>query len=163
MPILTTARESLWMAIDHWPELQTGSGSVFAQTYRFDDETPLLQELVPSLSRLPALAIFPASVSPTWWTNEMQMWPVLYDVVLWTPRWNVATAEALIEKVIDAIYRAAPADSSVPYVKSATGYYPARLGPITFTRVDAGSADRPLKILETKTAITLRTNKDPFA
>jgi hypothetical protein len=163
MPLLTTARESLWTAIDNWPELQSNGSSVFHQTYRFDDETPLLQELIPSLSRLPALAIFPASASPVWWTNEMQQWPALYDLVLWTPCWNIATAEDLIEKVINAIYRATPPESSVPYVKQATGYYPARLGPITFARVDAGAVDRPLKITETKASITLRTNKDPFA
>jgi hypothetical protein len=134
---------------------------VFEKTWRFDDAMPLQDELTPSLSRLPALAIFPASVSPAWWTHELQQWPVLYDVVLWTPRWQLNLAEELIEQVIDAIYRSAPEHSTVPFVKQATGYYPQRLGPITFTRARVGP-EQSLKVIETRTHLTLRATKDPW-
>ena len=167
MALLTTARNSLWDAIDHWPELQRAlpdeTRSIFEKTYRFDDEMPLLQELSPSLSRLPALAIFPATVTPAWYTHEMQHWPVLYDIVMWTPRWNVATAEDLVEKVLNALFRSSPEESSVSYVKAATGFYPLRVGPIAFSRVTGGSPDQPVKLIETRANVTLRTNKDPFA
>src|SRR5439155_1559341 len=80
MPFLTDARQSVWTAIDHWPDLAdstTSTGRVFNATYRFDDEMALLSEIAPALSDLPALVILPVSVTPAWYTNEMQVWPLL--------------------------------------------------------------------------------------
>lgn len=168
MPLLTVARESLWDAIDNWPELKRQpddvGASIFNQLYRFDDEMPLLDEIAPSLAELPALAIMPTSVTPAWYTNEMQTWPVLFDVVLWTQDWSLPEPEDLMEKVINAIYRAtasSPPGNTVPYVKAATGYYPQRLGPISFARSRVGE-EQTLKVIVTTAVVTLRTQKDPF-
>lgn len=163
MALLTTARRSLWTAIDNYAPLRQVGVPRLQQTYRFDDQMPLQKTIQPSISRLPALAIFPQSVAPFWWTNEMQQWPVLYQFLLWTPHWSLPPAEELIELVIDAIYRATPADSTVPYVKAATGYYPLRVGPITFAKDEAGDGQAKVKAIRTEAAITLRTTKDPFA
>lgn len=165
MSFLTDARLSLWTAIDEWPDLadeSTETGRVFNATYRFDDEMALLSEIVPSISDLPALVILPVSITPAWYTNEMQVWPLLLDVTLFTQDWNLGQAEDLIERVCDAIYQAHPEESSVPYVKTATGYYPQRLGPITFTPTSVGSVS-PIKVIQTKLTLALRLQKDVFA
>lgn len=163
--LLTTARLSLWDAIEHWPALQrfppADTSLLFERTYRLDDESLLLSEIVPSLSDLPALAILPTSVTPAWFTHEMQTWPVLFDVTLWTADWHLPEAESLIEHVIDAVYRSHAEGSSVSYVKQATGFHPQRLGPITFDYTRLGP-DRELTAIVTRTLITLRTSKDPF-
>lgn len=164
MPLLTDARQSVWTAIDNWPPLadaSTSTGRVFNATYRFDDEMALLSEIAPSLSDLPALVILPLSAVPAWYTNEMQVWPLLLEITLFTQDWNLGQAEDLIERVCDAIYQSHPAESSVPYVKSATGYYPQRLGPIAFHPTRVGK-DQKLKVIQTKLTIALRLQKDPF-
>lgn len=162
MALLTTARISLWTAIDNYGPLRPAGVHRIRQTYRFDKRMPsTIQEIQPSISRLPALAIFPESVAPFWWTHEMQQWPVLYTLVLWTEHFDLEPAEELIELLIEAPHRACPADSTVPYVKAATGYYPLRVGPILFSRDTA--TDKQVKAIRTQASLTLRTTKDPFA
>lgn len=174
LSLLNVARTALWNSIDNWSELRRHpddtQATVFNQVYRFDAEPPLLDEVAPCLSDLPALAIMPAQVVPAWWTNEMQHWPVLYELTLWTQDWQLPEAEDLIEKVINAIYRCRHPDGNYSYVKAppsamppGTGYFPQRIGPITFRRAQVGvPGDARLKVIVTTAAIALRTQKDPF-
>ncbi len=177
--LLTVARKALWNCIDNWSELKKSPGdagsTIFNQTYRFDSEMPLLEEIAPSISDLPALAIMPSSVVPVWWTNEMQQWPATYDIVLWTQDWSLPEAEDLIEKVINAIYRSVhPQSGSTPFsfIKApstatppGTGYYPQRLGPITFarTKIQVAGDDDPIRVMQTTVQMTIRNQKDPFS
>lgn len=164
MALLTDARLSVWTAIDNHDELidlNSSTGRAFNATYRFDDEMALLAEIRPALGDLPALAIFPASIRPVWWTNTQQHWPYFLDVTLWTQDWNLPQAESLIEKVCNAIFRAHPEGSSVSYVKDACGYDP-RLGDFAFVAARVGK-DSKLKVIETRLSIALLLNKDPFA
>lgn len=156
---LTAARNSLWDAIDNYP----GTSGAFAQTIRFNKEESLVQEMgkPPSISDFPAIMIKPASCSPEWWTHEMANWPVVYDVHIWTQDWALPEGETLIEKVLEAFWRATPPDSTVTYVKQATGYYPYKLAPFRWAMVGDGSQYQP-RATEITATVALRLQKDPF-
>lgn len=173
MALLTNARRSLWIAVDNSSELvdaTSSTGRSFNSTYRFDGSyaadvaDTMIGSVLESLGAgdLPALQIQPVSVTPVWYTNEMQVWPFMLNVILFTQDWGLEQPEDLVEKLCNAIYRyCRPADGTVPVVKAVTGYYPHRLGPIMFQQQLAGQ-QRDLKVLQTTLTIALRLQKDPF-
>lgn len=163
--LLTTARESLWTAINGWPSLKTNPddvrASVFAQAFTFDDEMVPFEELEPSISEFPAIAIAPTVLDPSWYLNQMQNWRTVYQITIWTADWSLPQPEGLIEEVINAIYRQMAAGTTVPVVKQQTGFYPYTIGPFTFAPVRVGEG-KDVKAMRVQQTITLRQNKDPI-
>ncbi len=160
-PIFTGARLAVWQALDNFSGLQAGGISVFNRTYRFDVEMALMNEISPAFSDLPALALLPISVTPEWWTSQMQQWPLVLELTLWTRDWRLDLAEQLIEQVGYALFQSQNAQG-VPFIKAATGYYPRQLGPITFTPTRTGG-ERKTKAVQTRMTLGLRLAVDPLA
>lgn len=169
MAILTTAREAVWTAIDNWPSLKREDDTlVFQTTYRFseDDELqkPSLVEVRPSISDLPALAIYPVNVVPQWWTNQNQQLPYFLQFSIFTQDWWLEEPENLYEEVVKAVYRAKPEPGGVnipSYVKTACGYDPLRNGPVTFSRIKLESENGP-RITQVDFQIALRLTFNPL-
>ncbi|MCY2966296.1 MAG: hypothetical protein NT069_22130 [Planctomycetota bacterium] len=167
LPILTAARRSLWDAIENWPALKVNpadsGASVFKQKFRFDDTFDVFSKFEPGIGEIPAISITPMQVLPGWIANQMMLWPTAYQITIWTTDWNVSIPERIVQDVFNALFQSAPAGSTVPYVKAATGYYPLPIGPIQFipTKIGAKGPTQFLAIT-TKFNVTLRANKNPF-
>jgi len=163
--LLTTARESLWQAINLWPSLKVNpsdvNASVFSQQYMFDDEMIPMEELEPSIGEMPAIAIAPTVVDPKWYLNQMQTWNTAFVITIWTANWMLPQPEMLIEEVINAIYRQNVVGTTVPIVKQATGFYPYLIGPFSFQPIRVGE-DQSVKVMRTQQTITTRQNKNPI-
>lgn len=159
MAVLTDARNAVWQAIDNWPALL----GVFKQSFRHEVEM-MLQEMEPSISDFPCIAVTPAEVVPSWFTNQAQQWPYTLNVAIWTPDWILAPAEQLIEDVVSAIYKASATVGGPTYIKAATGFHPERLGPMTLQPMKLNDSDDGdgTKAIRTSIAITLRINRNPF-
>lgn len=155
---LAAARNSMWEAIDNWSE----TAGVFAEDYRFNEAIDQIDLNGPSISDFPAIMILPTSVTPAWFTHEMMQFPMVYGVTVWTQDWALPEGEDLIERVMNAIYRATPPGQTVTYVKKATGFYPERLGPISWKFIKTGQ-DQAVKATAITMNIGLRLQKDPFA
>ena len=161
MPSITNARNALWDAIDHWPDLRQDGRSVFKRMIRHDDDEGLLMSAQDAaLGDLPAIEIAPARLEPDWYLNRCMEFPFILDVKLLGLRLSVL--EDLVEKVWQACYQAAPSESpTVSYVRAATGYYPSRLGPIT-TQVILLGRDRQTRAWLFNLQIGLKFLGDPL-
>jgi hypothetical protein len=167
VPIITAARNALWSAIDLWPDLKNSANDAtctrFARTYRLDDgDTPIVKELEPSMGDLPALMIAPLTLIPQWYLNQMQNWPTLLQMTIWTPQWALPEPERFVEDLSNAIYQQQAVGTTVAVVKQATGFYPQVVGPVTFLPVKIGK-DGTVKAMRTQMQVTMRTNKNPFS
>ncbi len=153
------AMGALWDAIDNWPAL---SGA-FTEKLRFDGDNAMQGDAEPSISDFPCLAIDLVSVGPKPFTTQLQQWDVVFAVQIWTQDWNYDPALELIDKVIAAIHKCCPTGSTVPYIKTATGFYIDSPIPIDFKRVSLQDADGG-GTLATMTTLkpTLRINRNPF-
>lgn len=162
--LLTTARESLWSAINLWPDLKKNpddaTATVFSQQFTFDDLMMPLDEIEPSISEFPAIAIAPTTVDPQWYLNSMMNWRTVYMITIWTADWMLPEPEGLVEEVVNAIYRQMATGTTVPLVKQATGFYPEVLGPIQFQPVRLGEK-KTIKAMRVQQMLTLRQNKNP--
>jgi hypothetical protein len=153
---LTAARNSLWQAIDNWPDLV----GVFAQTFRWNEAVDF-QTDEPSPSDFPSLSIRPTTLKPEWFNNDTQQCSLLVNVRLWTQDWTLPEPERRIEQVLDAIYRCVPPDQKQTYVQLATGFDPIPLQNITFARAKAGN-DKSVKCRQVDLYLGLRIHKTPF-
>lgn len=157
--ILTQARESVRDSIRNWPELQ----SVFEWEVWGGDELELLDELEPSMSRLPAIILEPSNLATRWKTNRSQEWPYTLNLMVWTRGWSFSKCEKIIEQIILALHRAAPSGSGVTYVKTATGREPnitSVQGPRTDRLADA--TGKGTKVTTAAVSVVLTLNRDPF-
>ncbi|QDU60003.1 hypothetical protein Pan216_08400 [Planctomycetes bacterium Pan216] len=158
--ILTTARQSVWAAIDEWPAL----AATFRRKWKFED-TGTLQgpEPAPSLGDLPGLAISPASQRHQWAASQTSQILYALDARLWTRHWDVRHGEELIEEITKALYQSGPEDSSaanLPFVEAATRYPPESIQNISAKRVHLARNDGPRATLWSWT-IVLRIKWNP--
>lgn len=154
--ILTTLRRSVWQAIDCWPALQ----GVFNRKNRFDDQAAMLAEAAQvAISDLPAIELFPTTISPEWKTYRMKRVPYVLQCQVHTAR--LVDAEWLLPKVWEAIHRAAPEGSEVPYVKTAGSLYPVDNGwsiePATIGK------ERPIPVIRGTITMAFQLQADPLA
>lgn len=155
--MLTVARSAVWDAVTHWPAL----ANVFERTYETDADIAELQLRDPAPHELPAIALYWGGIQPDWKYHRAQEWPMTLRASLWLPGDQHTAAERVAEDFFDSLYRAAPEDSSVPYVQAATGYPPKRIGSLNVTSVVLGRAQQ-LRALRVDVAFTLRSHNDPF-
>ena len=171
LPILTAARRSLWDAINAWPALKRDPADVvasfFAKRITLDDDSDAMSTIEPAIGELPAITILPARVSPMWWLNQTQKFPMIFQVKIWLNDWKIPVAERVAEDVWNAIWRATPPGSTVTYVKAATGYYPVMVSPIDIRPARlgeerAGTTSQRPKITAVSFQVTLSATKNPF-
>lgn len=146
---LTTARQSVWDAIDNWPALAT----TFKKKFRFES-TQLRAESVEATHRpdgptsqadLPAIAIFPSAVFPKWATNLQKDHPYSLDIIYWTPGKHVDKSEEIWDELIKAIYQSKPEENAAidTYIKGGTGYaIPVGEGPSKISFVKLGKEQK---------------------
>lgn len=156
MAVLTEARRAVWQAIDNWPALS----NAFAQKVRYDRELSMLDNVEPSISDLPAIAIAPVSNVPDWFLNRVQHWVYLLDLTIWTPDWVLEPAEDLLEKTMDALYRSRPNAASGPtYLET---YLPFKtLGTASIQAINLTESEGP-QVMKTTITISLSIRKAPF-
>lgn len=128
--ILTKARHSVWQAIETWPGLQ----GKLQRVWKFDDPQALLEEPIPSLGDLPALALYPADSPVTQWVlNQSQLFPYTLQATLWTRHWSLLAGEHLWEEIVRALFCSAPPGQAT-YVFQGTGHNGVDLGPLSIKR-----------------------------
>lgn len=131
--LLTKARRAFWDAINNAPELKDGNGnSVFRTQFRFEEDNKLLEDIAPTLSQMPALAVAPSTVNMQWHRNTGQRWELVLNVRMWTPGWRLPNAEKWAEQIIRALYTTNISGANVTFVKNATGYEALGAGQISF-------------------------------
>ena len=90
LPLLTQIRAAVWDA----GEANTQLAATIQGRFTWDDSgATLLPDMVPALGDLPALSIYPASVSTPWLTNQQQMIGMGLEIKLWTPELAVILPE----------------------------------------------------------------------
>lgn len=112
MPILTSARQAVWEAIDNWDELKDS----IRRKYRFEDNSAVQKDLNPTIGDLPALAIYPSPTPLEWVTNQQHRVGYTLGFQLWTKHWNLLEGEDLWEKIVRGIYQSRPSANERPYV-----------------------------------------------
>lgn len=132
----------------------------FKRTYRFNDAMTGVDDVTPSMSELPALAIFPAQAIPTWYVTRIQRWPYALDFGIWTPHWNLKTPERLWEDIVEGLWQYTADGDTVPYVKLNLGYWPQIGGGISHVRMKIGER---VKAIRTTFTIVFPLNFSPFA
>lgn len=163
MALITDCRNSIWSAIDNAAEL----ADAFAYKFRFNknsDETEVFDSLEPSISDLPGIMIMPTQIEPVWAVNVGQEYTAPFVVTIWTPDWDLETAEALSEKVQRAIWQTGPS-ANVSYIRSVTGFLPR--GGLSalheFTRLGGdGGNNRGVRVTKTTITVVLRPRQNPL-
>lgn len=108
-PILTSARQAVWQAIETWPAL---SGA-FTRRYKFEDLPGRLPgPPTPTAGDLPALAIYPDTAQTTWALHQSQEVRYPLRVDFWTREWDVRAGERLWEEIIKSLYQNLPTGST---------------------------------------------------
>lgn len=124
-PHLTTMRQSLWDAINNWPDLI----NVFHRKWRFEDTgAMLLADFVPTVGELPSLAIAPTTAASEWATNQQQRIVYAQQIVWWTRGLSLLEGERIWQWLCRAIWQSSPGVGS-PYVLAATDEAPLLTGP----------------------------------
>jgi hypothetical protein len=163
---LTLARRALWDAIDNWPALNVGGRSPILRKFKFEDEGDGNVEDVPSYEEMPAVSIWPQTVSIERNTNRQHLHNAPLTIHIWIPDWKLPRAEAMLEDIIDAVYRSGPDTVTAPlntYIKNATGQNPWGDGSFTMNRArrqaDSGPGTKHIKIEWTP---TLKISVNPY-
>ncbi len=166
---ITLARRSVWQAIDSWAALRVDGKSVFATTIRFEDEQAVrLDNVIESLGPgdLPCLAILPRQIGVSWKHTRIHHWILELRILMWTPNWNVLTAEKYTPEIINAAFAAAPTDNpTISFVKNpttGTGYDPESVPVIQFNTVGVGK-NAETKAIETEINLRLMFDFAPFS
>lgn len=162
--VLEKARKSLWFAIDNWPPLMLGGDAPLTKKYKFNDPALMLADVQPSSSsELPALAIFPETLTPEELLREGQDYPYPLKLHFWTRDWILPLAETMWEHLVDASFQSIylPINDVVPVVKSVTGYYP-DIGALSFTRVQLGKEQQSERAIYGTFVLTLRQTFSPY-
>jgi hypothetical protein len=168
LPILTNARQALWAALDAWPALKKSpddpTATVFVQRFTFDDEMFPFEDLEPSISDFPCIAIAPATLNMPWYLNRMQNWQVAFQITIWAVDWYLKDIERIVQDISESFFRATDplTSSSVPIVKAACGFYPQQIGPVVFAPVKVGS-DRETRAIRCQMTVVIRNNNDPLS
>lgn len=158
-PILTTARRSLWAAIDNYAAL---SGA-FASHWKYESDIGQSWEKIDKagLADFPVIGILPLVVQPEWVLNSIMEFSDAYTIDIRHPK--LPTCERLIELVWKAIYQSASIGTpTVSYVKAATGYHPQVLGPIQRTPIGMGEGGT-LRVWQFQMGVGLRLRQSPFS
>ncbi len=122
---LTDIRHAMWDAIDNYSYLT----NAFQQKYKFDGETAYINPdtFVPEISSVPAIAIWPPGGSLNWFTNSKQKGEQRFEIIIWTPGWELAsessTPEQLMMLVLSALWVSGPSSETDPnqsYIKQAS-------------------------------------------
>lgn len=146
---LTSARRSVWQAIDNWE----GLANTFRKKFRFESttvegthaEAAHRPEAPTSQADLPAIAIMPGAATPQWATNMQMDHPYTLLVRYWTAGRNVDRSEEIWDEIIQAVHRAKPEGNLDidTYVKEGTGYaIPAGYGPSRMSFVKLGETQK---------------------
>lgn len=155
--LLTVARNAFWDAIDNWPALT----DVFQRKYKSSADFAELQLRDPAPHELPAIAVYWGDIAPELKYQRADDWPMSLNLALWLPGDRHTFAETLAEDVFNALYQACPDDSTVSYIRAATGFPPKRVSKLTVQGVTLGRSQL-IHALRVDVAFTLRSSKDPF-
>lgn len=149
-PILTTARNSLWDAIENWPALE----GVFKRQYKFDgDDSP---EVNPNASQLPAIMIYPDPGFARMVLNRAHEQDYKLLVMTFTSTWNLIKPDEYWQEIVKAAWKS-DGDTGTPYVKLATGFYPRNNFTVDFDRITLDGRKATL----TTIGLTLQVRFDP--
>lgn len=154
--ILTTARESVWDAIENWSGLQdAGGNSVFQRMYKFDEDDSPEVNPRPGAGELPAIAVFPDPGMTVQVKNRDYEHGYRLLALIFTETWNLTTSDLYWEQLIKALWQSAA--GGVPYVKAAVGLYPKNDVTIDVDRIKLDGK----KALLTTVGFTLPVRFDP--
>lgn len=157
-PILTTARNSVWDAIEHWPALIDNNRSVFVRRYKFDDDAA--PEVNPLPSQLPALALFPIEGQPTVQALQRKhQHRYNLQFQLFTSTWKLQNSDTYWIEIFKALFQSSPNNSNVTYIEAATSHPPFN----DFTTTVQRSFTDNAKMLITNIDFALRVRFDPFS
>jgi len=126
---ITEIRHALWDAIDNYSHLS----STFQQKYKFDGETSLIDpdSFIPELGACPAIGIWNNGGAFPWFTNTEQKASCQFDIIIWTPGWELASTsskpERILMQVLSALWVSGPdgeTDENASYLKQASCFFP---------------------------------------
>jgi hypothetical protein len=156
----TTARLSLWDAIDNWGPLNLGGLSVFNRKRRRDGDARLLPAAAGiSLAQVSSIDIRPGNTSINWDVNTEQKVDYVCNVLIVALK--LPKLEQLVFDTWNGIYQAAAPMSMIGYVRAATGYNPLNLQ-VTWAPATEVVNGATLKAESAVIAVGLRFQSDPF-
>lgn len=164
MPILTKARGAVWDAINNWAPFAADDPVPAAWTRKYQSPEDL-EELSlhdPGHVDLPAIAVTWGPTATEWWVNTMQKWSQQLFVTFWLPANWEQVAEWRLMQLTQALYQSAPVDSTVSYIRRATGRPPAKNSPLSLELVALGRS-QSLHAWRGTIALDLTANFDPNA
>jgi len=161
---LTEIRQAMWNAIDNYSHLSTS----FEQKYKFDGETSLIDpdSFTPELGACPAIGIWPNGGGFPWFTNTEQKASCQFDIIIWTPGWELASTsnkpERLLMQVLSALWMSGPSsedDENQSYLKQASCFFPKNVG-FKIDRAKTGS-NASNELTRTTLSVTLEFKFNP--
>ena len=162
---ITLARLAAWDAIESWPRLRDGQGkSVFRRKDRFEQTAAPDRKTIEAgfgPGDLPAITIIPADISVGFEVTRTQAWYLNLLISIWTPDWDLLTAEKHVPEVVNALYAATPSGVTVTFVETGTGFIPDSVPAIRFTFTGVGK-DATIKAVRADLNCRLRFNFSPF-
>lgn len=158
----TDARLAMWNAIEAYPSLNPGGTSVFKRKFKHETgEGGTLETIIQSgLGDMPSIEIMPGRQDFKWQTNRMADFPYTVDVRLIHTR--LYRLEQYAQDIIKAVWQQAPAGSTIPFVKAATGYYPQQVSVSVPTLAKIGDRAQAVKAWAMTVTFQLQFQYDPF-
>jgi len=167
MAKLTAARQAVWNAIlNYAPLLDSNGNSVFRQQLRFEAEMPFMAgfdvdsiEASLGFGDLPAITITWGIIQTEWNRNTDQEWTFPANILFWTRDHSYTDPESYAESIIEAVHAQNSPETTVPYVKAATGHHPKNGHSIGFFSTYFGEEDDAAPVTRTELLTTLRVWK----
>jgi hypothetical protein len=163
-PLLTSVRNAVWDSIDNWAPFAAAGDVPAAWSRKFRSNLDL-EELAlhdPGPGDLPAIAVNLGPVNPDWWVNVMQNWPQALFVTFWLHAHQLDTAEWRAVQLMQAFYKCCPPNSTVSFIRTASGRPPSKNSPITLEPVALGRT-QSFKAWRGTIALTINGQLDPNA
>ena len=162
MPKTTDARRAMWDAIESFPALNPDGSSVFKRKFKHESgDGGTLQTIIQSgIGDLPSIEILPGRQDFKFQTQRMADFPYTLDVRLIHTR--LYRLEQYAQDLIKAVWQQCPENSSVPFIKSATGYYPQSVAVSVPTLAKIGQHNQALKAWAITVTFQLQFQYDPF-
>ena len=111
---LTDARNAVWDAIEGIEAI------TWKAKFKFDSTENGSRETEPSISQVPAVAIQTLTVTPDW-SFQRTIIPYLLLVRVWTPHWNLDTAEQYVCRIMKTVRADAEVKKYKPEFRIAIG------------------------------------------
>lgn len=162
---LTDLRELIWSALENYSPLDLSGWSKFKEDgtdpyFDHDSQTP-------EMTSLPAIGVWPSTLSSAqWFENTNQLVKVRFEIVIWTPGYELSSAQSKPERWIwlirEALWRAGSGgstDSAASYIKLGTCFYPTVLGG-SYRKIKFGN-DKSRAATRSSLTVELTIKDDP--